>query len=321
MAALLVVLGVSLLLSVPGLRPVLREVRGINPLWIVAAIALELASDISFVVLFRAFFDHLPGRDARPLAWVNMASGALLPGGGAGGLAIGGWLIHLTGAPTQYIVRRSGGLFFLTTAVNAASIVAAGVLLSTGVSHPNQFSLAELPALAVIAVTTGVIFAAHVVDRRPNAVRWVRALAGGVRDAEGTTFHNPSWRLVGALGYLGCDMAVLGIALAAVGHPMSIPALVLAYNIGYLANALPIPGGIGVLDAGLAGALLLYGATPGHVIAGVLLYHAIALWVPGLGGLLAYVRLRPRLTESGGAMRPAPPTKVSSETRRPTRPA
>lgn len=222
MAALLVVLGVSLLLSVPGLRPVLREVRGINPLWIVAAIALELASDISFVVLFRAFFDNLPGRDARPLAWVNMASGALLPGGGAGGLAIGGWLIHLTGVPTQYIVRRSGGLFFLTTAVNAASIVAAGVLLSTGVSHPSQFSLAELPALAVIGVTTGVIFAAHVVDRRPNAVRWVRALAGGVRDAEGTTFHSPSWRLVGAIGYLGCDMAVLGIALAAVGHPMSI---------------------------------------------------------------------------------------------------
>jgi hypothetical protein len=31
----------------------------------------------------------------------------------------------------------------------------------------------------------------------------------------------------------------------------------LGYSIGYLANVLSIPGGVGVLDGGLAGALLL----------------------------------------------------------------
>jgi uncharacterized membrane protein YbhN (UPF0104 family) len=82
-AALLLTLGGSLLLSVPALRPVLHEVRAIDPLWIVAAVGLELASCVSFVILFRAFFDRLQGRDARPLAWANMASGALLPGGGS----------------------------------------------------------------------------------------------------------------------------------------------------------------------------------------------------------------------------------------------
>ena len=44
-------------------------------------------------------------------------------------------------------------------------------------------------------------------------------------------------------------------------------ALMLGYSIGYLANALPVPGGIGVLDAGLVGALLLYGATPADAAA------------------------------------------------------
>jgi hypothetical protein len=122
----------------------------------------------------------------------------------------------------------------------------------------------------------------------------------GVRDAEQTVFARPSWRLAGALGYLGFDMAVLWIALKAVGEPISVPALVLAYNIGYLANILPIPGGIGALDAGLAGSLLLYGASPAHVTAAVLVYHTIALWIPGLGGTLAYLKLRPHLT------RPAP---------------
>jgi uncharacterized membrane protein YbhN (UPF0104 family) len=105
----------------------------------------------------------------------------------------------------------------------------------------------------------------------------------------------PSWRLAGARGYLGFDMAVLWIALRALGHAPSVPALILAYNIGYLASTLSIPAGIGVLDAGLSGALVLYGVAPAHAAAAVISYHAMALWVPGLGRLCAYLRLRPRL--------------------------
>jgi uncharacterized membrane protein YbhN (UPF0104 family) len=72
----------------------------------------------------------------------------------------------------------------------------------------------------------------------------------------------------------------------------------LGYSIGYLANALPVPGGFGVLDAGLVATLLLYGASPTNAAAAVLVYHAIAFWIPSLGGLLAYTRLRPRLLAS-----------------------
>jgi hypothetical protein len=56
-----------------------------------------------------------------------------------------------------------------------------------------------------------------------------------------------------------------------------------------------VPGGIGVLDAGMVGALVLYGVAPAQAAAGVLMYHAIAFWVPGVGGLYAYLRLRSRL--------------------------
>ena len=72
---------------------------------------------------------------------------------------------------------------------------------------------------------------------------------------------------------------------------------------GYLANATPIPGGIGVLDAGLVGALALYGLPVAHATAAVLVYHAIAFWLPTLGGMLAYARLRPRLGRSAVAAR------------------
>jgi uncharacterized membrane protein YbhN (UPF0104 family) len=299
-AALLVALAVSLLISVPGLRPVVRAIGEIDPLWIAVAIALELASCVSFVIVFRLFFDRVQARDARALAWTSMASGALLPGGGVGGYAIGGWLVHLTGAPTRWIVQRSSGLFFLTSGVNSVAVISAGLLLVVGVAGPHDFLRSVLPVLLAGAATLMVLSLPLIASRRRAAPGWLQGLIVGIGDARRTALH-PSWRLAGALGYLGFDVAVLWVAFTAVGGPPSVPGLVLGYSIGYLANSLPVPGGIGVLDAGLAGALLLYGASPAHVVAAVLVYHAIAFWIPSLGGVIAYACLRPRLADSGTA--------------------
>jgi uncharacterized membrane protein YbhN (UPF0104 family) len=71
---------------------------------------------------------------------------------------------------------------------------------------------------------------------------------------------------------------------------------VLGYLIGYLANLVPIPGGFGVLEGGLAGALIAYGAPPTQAAAAVIVYHVIAFWIPSLGGLLGYALLSRRLT-------------------------
>jgi uncharacterized membrane protein YbhN (UPF0104 family) len=263
-----------------------------NPTWILVGVAFEVASDVSFVVGFRLFFERLPGREARLLAWTEQSSGALLPGGGVGGLAVGAWLMSLTGAPTPWIARRSGGLFFLTTAVNGATIIGSGLALVLGAAGPHDFERVLLPTVLVAAATLAVATLPRVVRNRAHVPRWIRMISSGVEDAEHTTFKHPNWRLLGALGYLGFHIAVLWVCLNAAGAPPSIPALILAYNIGYLANTLPIPGGIGVLNAGLIGALVLYGAPATPAAAAVVVYHAIALWIPGLGGLLAYLRLR-----------------------------
>jgi uncharacterized membrane protein YbhN (UPF0104 family) len=294
------VLGVALLAAVPGLRGVLREIRDIGPGWVALAVALELASSVSFVVVFRLFFDGVEARDARALAWTTQASGALLPGGGAGGLAIGGWLVHLTGAPVRWIARRSVALFFLGGAVSSAALVGAGVALIAGAPGPHDVTTVILPT-ALAAVGTLLIAALPAILRfLPRAPRWLASIAVGVREGEQMTFRRrPSWRLLGAVGYLAFDVAVLWVILRAVGSAPGIAAVMLAYSIGYAANWVPIPGGIGVLDAGLTGALVLYGVSPVHAAAAVIVYHAIAFWVPGIGGLLAYLRLRPRLLRAG----------------------
>ena len=101
--------------------------------------------------------------------------------------------------------------------------------------------------------------------------------------------------MLGALAYLGCDIAALGAAFAASGRPLGIAPLTLGYLLGYLANLIPIPGGFGVLEGGLAGALIAYGASATQAAAAVIVYHAIAFWIPSLGGLAAYALLRRRL--------------------------
>jgi hypothetical protein len=66
----------------------------------------------------------------------------------------------------------------------------------------------------------------------------------------------------------------------------------LAYQIGYLSNFIPVPGGIGVLDGSLVGILVLYGVAGTVATAATLVYHAIALWVPAVWGTIAFIVLQ-----------------------------
>ena len=85
------------------------------------------------------------------------------------------------------------------------------------------------------------------VSRRRIPSGWLRDLLCGIRSAQ-RALTRPNWRLSGALGYLGFDIAVLWVAFAATGQRLPVGALIVAYIVGYLANLIPIPGGIGVLE-------------------------------------------------------------------------
>jgi uncharacterized membrane protein YbhN (UPF0104 family) len=288
----------SLLLALPPLRHVVDELGHLAPGWLAAAIALELASCASFVVIFRRFFDRVPSRAGRRLAWTEMGSGALVPGGGVGALAIGGWLLHRAGMSTKRIVERSSGLFFLTSATNILFLFGAGVALVLGVAGPHDVLRDALPVIAAVAVTAGAVALPPLLRRgvlRPRGrVALLRELVVGIGEAERALLR-PTWRLLGAIGYLGFDIAVLWATFKAVGYTPDAAPLILAYIIGYLADLIPVPGGIGVLEGGLAGALVLYGAPATQATAAVLVYHAVAFWIPGVGGLLAYSMLRRQL--------------------------
>jgi uncharacterized membrane protein YbhN (UPF0104 family) len=306
---LMVAIG-SLLLAVPPLRGVAGQIAHLRPTWVLAAVGLELGSCLAFVVIFRLFFDRVPAGVARELAWTEQGSGALLPGGGVGALAIGGWLLRRVGMSTRSIVDRSSALFFLTSAVNVAALGGAGgLLVASDPLRPLDLVRAGIPILGGLAATAAVL-AIPVVIARPSRRQWptwLIDLAAGITRARRSLLA-PHWRLVGAAGYLGLDIAALGATFAATGHPLPIAPLILGYLIGYLANLIPVPGGFGVLEGGLAGALVAYGAPATRAAAAVIVYHAIAFWIPSLGGLAGFALLRRRLDRSDEAARPPAPS-------------
>jgi len=277
-------------LAVPDLRDVLDRVAHAHAGWLVLALALELASCLGYVAVVRLVLDRGPAKPVRSLAWAELAFGAVVPIGGAGGLAVGAWAMRAWGIAWDRIASRSAVIFLLTSAVNAGVLALAGVGAWLGLAtHRSGVLYGLLPAAFGLISLGAFLLLPRLRARRLGPV--LRRAATWVSDTERVAYA-PSWRLLGAIGYLVFDIGVLWACLRAVGTAPPLVALVLGYQIGYLANLVPIPGGLGVLEGGLLGALLLYGLPAAPTAAAVVLYHAIALWVPALGGTFGFARLR-----------------------------
>jgi uncharacterized protein (TIRG00374 family) len=308
-AVLAVLLG-GLSLAVPGLGEAIAKVKHVDGGWIALAAVLELGSCVGYALAFQLVFARAPRRLAADIALSELAFGAVVPAGGAGGIAIGAWVIKAKGGSLRTFMERSAVLFLLTSAVNVATLAVAGALVAAGVlPSPHSVTLGLIPAVVGVLTIAAFLSVPRLAARSAGAGqsrrrRWLLTTA---RVIEATRRELvPRWRLVGAIAYLWLDIAVLWVCLLAFGHAPSAGAITLAYLIGYLGNVLPVPGGIGVLDGGLLGALVLYGAHPAVAAAGVLVYHAIALWLPTLLGTAAFLRIRRSLDAPLAGRRVAP---------------
>jgi uncharacterized membrane protein YbhN (UPF0104 family) len=288
---------VGLLLAVPGLKGVARTVSHMKVEWVVVAVVLEALSCASYVVAFLQVFDRAPLRVGARVALSEEAFGAAVSLGGVGSLAVGGWLMVERGARAGRIAERSAVLFLYTSAINVITLILAGLGLFLGLPGQSDPLLSLLPAGVGAVVLALFLLLPRYVDRIVQRVRpgrlhtFLTDTAASVRDTERLMFH-PDWRIVGAIGYLWFDIAVLFACFAASGHMPALAPVVLAYQIGYLSNFIPVPGGIGVLDGSLVGMLVLYGVTGTVATAATLVYHAISLWVPAVWGTIAFIVLQ-----------------------------
>ena len=288
---------VGLLLAVPGLKGVATTVSHMKAGWVAVAILLEVLSCACYVVAFLQVFERAPFRVGARIALSEEAFGAAVSLGGVGSLAVGGWLMVERGAPARRIAGRSAVLFLYTSAINVITLILAGLGLFFGLAGPSNPLLSVVPAAVGAVVLALFLLLPRYVDRIVRRVRpgrlhtFLTETAVSVRDVERLIFH-PDWRILGAIGYLWFDIAVLFACFAAAGHSVPLAPVVLAYQIGYLSNFIPVPGGIGVLDGSLIGLLVIYGVGGTVATAATLVYHAISLWVPAVWGTIAFFVLQ-----------------------------
>jgi uncharacterized membrane protein YbhN (UPF0104 family) len=291
--AIVGLLGLGLLVWVAPPGEVFEQIGHMNAAWVAVAVGLEFASCLAYVVVFRYFFPESPRAASRRVAWIAMGAGAVLPGGNISSAAATGLLMRRDGLPGRELVVRCAALLCLLIAVGFALNGLAGVLLLAQVPDgPLDLSHSGVPLIVSVVVLSGAALVMFVARRfAERAPRALRGVAAGL-DGAWAAVRNPSWRQLGAAAFLLLDAAALWAACAATGHRLGFLAVLIAYCIGYLATTVPIPAGLGVLDSGLAGALVLYGLPATASVSGVLVYHAIAIWVPGVGGLIAWLLTR-----------------------------
>jgi uncharacterized membrane protein YbhN (UPF0104 family) len=301
-----VALVVALVEAVPGLSSIRGRLAHGSPSWLLLAGCFRLLSALSYVVLFRAIF--APEQSPRLSYQIGMSEigvNALVPAGGAGGLAIGDWVLHRRGTPWETLGRRSAEFFVFTSAFNVGAVAILGWLGAIGLlpSHVSR-AYSAIPALAatvVIATALALVprlaaLKARQVGQRSHSWRWwvlelAVALGSGAQGAlDQFRRHNPA-ALIGGACYLAFDIATLWAALRAFHGHAALEPLAMGYLVGQLAGEIPIPGGLGAVEGGLIGALVLYGLPLTVATASTLAYRAIALGVPILFGGLAAITL------------------------------
>ena len=297
---------VAVIVLVPGLGDLRESFADAKPEWLVVAGLLQLGSCLSYVAVFRAVFcRRMQMRTSYEIGMSELAANALLSVGGAGGLALGVWVLRRGGMDTGHIARRTVAFFLLTSLANVTALILAGLGLATGaLSGSESLVLALVPAAAGLAaivlallVRTG---AGALADRleRPKLQRALATLSAGISEAVELLRSRDPALLLGAAGYMLFDVAMLGACFAAFGFPIPPGGILLvAYLVGQLGNLIPIPGGIGGVDAGLVGTLILYGVEPMHAVPAVLAYRGFVLIVPAALGLPALASLRRRLSD------------------------
>jgi uncharacterized membrane protein YbhN (UPF0104 family) len=315
--AILLALVVGLLLAVPGLHGVAEVVTDMAPAWVIAAVALEVLSCVSYVVLFLLVFDRAPVVFGARVALTEMAFGAAVSLGGAGSIAVGAWLLHERGMPVGEVAERSAALFLLTSAINVLTLAGVGFLVGIGLLPGSTNPLLTLVPAAVAALAFAFFFSLPRLTERSKRAHGsgrlatlLRGTAHSIRIARGMLLRPDA--LAAALGYLWFDIAVLWACFEATGHTPPIGVIVLAYQIGYLANVLPIPGNIGVLEGSFTAMLVLYHVHATTAAAASVVYHAIALWIPAVWGTIAFIRLR----RSREPLAPRPGREERAELRR-----
>jgi uncharacterized membrane protein YbhN (UPF0104 family) len=249
----------------------------------------------------------VPWRDIAAAQLAGNAASRVMPGGAAAGGVVQGRMLVDKGQPVGSVTSGLVSSGLLSTGVLLTLPVLTIPALVIGPPPARQLQLGLLVSLLVAVVIVGL---GVTVLTLPRLLSGVGFLVGGVAHpvfakvtATGTAlmlarqrarvaaaFRGHWWRAVAAAaGNRMLDYAALVAALVAVGAHARPSEVLLAYVVAMALAMVPItPGGLGFVETGLTGALVLAGVSADQAVVATLLFRLMSFWLPIPVGAVAW---------------------------------
>jgi hypothetical protein len=318
-----VVAGITIYLVFPSVTEVFAswpKLTSLDPIWFTVALAAQVAHFTCTIWLQRIAL--------RTKAWFSVATSQLagnaislvVPGGAAVGAATQFRMLAASGNDTgtavggltAFSLLGIAGLLALPVFVLPAILL--GVPIDKGLEHAALIGIVGFVLFAgfgaVLLTLDGPLrWAGRVVQSARN--RWKRKsepLTGlpdrlvfernRIRDVLGR-----KWKaaLLLSSGRIAFDYFTLLAAIRATGARPQPALVLLAYSVAGLLALIPLtPGGLGIVEAGLSGLLILAGVDAGNAVVATLGYRVISYWLPIVVGPFAYLAFRLRYGSPAG---------------------
>jgi uncharacterized protein (TIRG00374 family) len=305
----------------------------LNPAWLVLMFVLESASFACLWALLRLAL-HTRGWFA--VATSQLASNAVsrvIPGGAATGGALQYQMLVRAGMDGARAASGLTAVSLITTAtllglpvlslpaILGGAPVARG-LLTTALLGAGVFLVALAIGAVLLTTNRPLEVIGRTVQGLRNRIRRRTAPMDGLparlireRDLIRHILGQQWWvAVITSVGRSLLDYLALMAALMAVGSRPRPSLVLLAYVVSQLLGMIPItPGGLGFVEAGLTGTLVLAGVSSGDAILATLAYRLVSYWLPLPEGLGAYLLFRrrygapPRVAAPAGSRHPGWP--------------
>lgn len=326
---LLVITGFCLSFFAPSIAEVFEASERIGEVHPVAVPIILFCQFLSFWCIWVLQRIALRTNGWFPVVTTELAGNAfnrITPGGGATGAALQARMLVDAGfKPTKAATALAAESLLITAAVLTLPIFALPAIIA-GTNVPGSLADAAWIGIIVFAVMIGV-FVLLLARTRPllvmgraiqwtvNRLRFRKPPMTGLPDRL-LVERNELRRTLGsrwaeavgaAVGRWGFEYLVLLVTLYGIGASPDIWLVLLAFVAASLLGMIPFtPGGLGFVEAGLAGTLALSGITTAEALLATLIFRLVSFWIPMPVGLIAawvyrrrYPRTRPSAASTG----------------------
>lgn len=296
---------------------VAHELGAVSAPWIAALAVGALLDIVTTALPWMAVLPQLSFLGALAFTQASTALTTLLPGGAPLGMALSFAFLrrlHIDRGHAAFAVAVTG--VWSQVMILVYPLVGSILVFATGQLSATTAAIAGASAV-VGALIVGLTLAAL---RSPGAARWLGDTAARAGALVAYLFHrNPPdwsgealvtlraerlvllrkrwrWLTVATLAnqltaYLVFELALRAVGVSVATVPFS--EAFLAWAIGRVISSLPLtPGGVGVVELGIIGTLVGFGASGADVVAAVLLYRAVIVLPTLVVGVVSLPVLR-----------------------------